>query len=61
MNLQDGIVMSRDFMLTNMLYQVRQMYLFVCLSVGVGTGRGLTDFSSCDIRVLRRFIPLLIQ
>ena len=58
----DGIVISRDPMLTNMLYQVRQVYLFVCLSgVGVGTDRGLTDFSSCDVRVLRRFIPLLIQ
>ena len=50
--------MSRDPMLTNMLYQVRQMYLFVCLSgLGVGTDHGLTDFSSCDVRVLRRFIP----
>ena len=62
MDQEDGIVMSRDPMLTNMLYQVRQMYLFVCLSgLGVGTDRGLTDFSSCDVRVLRRFIPLLIQ
>ena len=62
MDLDDGIVMSRDPMLTNMLYQVRQMHLFVCLSgLGVGTDRGLTDFSSCDVRVLRRFIPLLIQ
>ena len=36
------------------------MYLFVCLSgLGVGTDRGLTDFSSCDVRVLRRFIPFV--
>ena len=54
--------MSRDPMLTNMLYQVRQIYLFVCLSgLVLSTDRGLTDFSSCDVRVLRRFIPLLIQ
>ena len=58
----DGIVMSRDPMLTNMLYQVMQMYLFACLSgSGVGTDRGQTDFSSCDVRVLRRFTPLSIQ
>ena len=58
----DGIVISRDPMLTNMLYQVRQVYLFVCLSgLGVGTDRGLTDFNSCAVRVLRRVIPLLIQ
>ena len=62
MDLNGGIVMSRDPMLTNMLYQVMQMYLFVCLfGLGVGTDRGLTDFSSCDVRVLRRVIPLLIQ
>ena len=55
MDQEDGIVMSRDPMLTNMLYQVRQMYLFVCLSgLGVGTDRGQTDLSSCDVRLERK-------
>ena len=62
MDQEDGIVMSRDPMLTNMLYQVRQMYLFACLSgLVLSADRGLTDFSRCDVRVLRRLIPLLIQ